>query len=163
MFITVRNCACLIYTLWRWMTRKSLNFVSCSSRCYHPFYTLHRCFLKDRKIVKCVKMVHPICPLLNDHKQGYVCKALNSAFILDEDVENICKNSDAFPYCIHYSKTNVVTRNPPHITERTACLKCNSPQSCETLYFLLKEAQTPCEFKAYICRACGYTELYRAR
>jgi len=111
-------------------------------------------------MIKCVKMAHPFCPLLNNNKQGYVCKAINS-YILDEDVENICKNPEAFLYCIHYSKKNSITRDSPNATIRTMCPKCNSPQSCETLYFLLKEVQTPCEFKAYVCEACGYTELYR--
>ncbi|MFX1519101.1 MAG: hypothetical protein ACFFCD_04200 [Promethearchaeota archaeon] len=105
-------------------------------------------------------MTRPICPLLYDHKEGYVCKALNSAYILDEDVETICKSPEVFPYCIHYSKRDQVTRNTPNITKRMICPKCNAPQSCETLYFLLKE--TTCEFKAYICKSCGYTELYQS-
>ena len=108
-------------------------------------------------------MARSICPLLNNHKQGYICQALNSAFIYEEDVENICRNPEAFTYCIHYSKRNQITRDSPNSIKGTICLKCNSIQLIETLYFLSKETQTPCEFKAHICEACGYTELYRSR
>lgn len=107
-------------------------------------------------------MVGSICPLLYNHGQGYVCRALNSQFIHDEDAKNICSNAEAYLYCVHYSKRNRQRHNSPTETPRTICPKCNSNQLCETFFFIKKETQTPSEFLAYICEVCGYTELYKS-
>lgn len=110
-----------------------------------------------------LRMGRSICPLLYNHEQGYVCKALNSSYIHDEDAKNICSNAEAFLYCVHYSKRNKPRLDSSSIPKRMICPKCNSHQLCETLYFLKKETQTSREFLAYICEVCGYTELFQSQ
>lgn len=107
-------------------------------------------------------MARSVCPLLQNSEQGYVCKALNSAYIHEEDVKNICSNAEAYVFCVHYSQRNRHRHDSPNNSKGMICPKCNSYQFCETLYFLTKETQTSCEFLAYICEACGFTELYQS-
>ena len=112
-----------------------------------------------------MKMDRSICPLLHDHEQGYVCRALNSQYIHEDDAKNICSNSEAFLYCVHYPKRprqrSIYESQTDSI--RMICPKCNSHQQRETLYFVKKETHSSCEFLAYICELCGYTELYKSQ
>ena len=119
-------------------------------------------FHREKNGVKCIKMARSICPFLYNHGQGYVCRALNSQYIHDDDAKNICSNAEAYVYCVHYSQRNRHIHDFPTNTKRMICPKCNSQQVCETLYLLNKETQTSSEFLAYTCEVCGYTELYKS-